>query len=67
MLDEIAGDGDDYDYVEECIKLEVAAPSNLGDKWSADRTNRWRRSQSRVIITAASGHNSPSTSCLLSH
>ena len=59
-------DNDDDDgYGEECIRLEVA--SNLGDKWSADRTNRWRPSQSRVIITASLAHNSASTSCLLSH
>ena len=51
-------DDNDNDYGEECIKLEVAW-SNLGDKWSADRTNRWSGSQSRVIITAARAHNRP--------
>ena len=50
--------------------LRLPLPGNLGDKWSADRTNRWSGSQSRVIITAPSGqngHNSSSTSCLLCH
>ena len=63
--DDDDNDDDDDGYGEECIRLEVA--SNLGDKWSADRTNRWRPSQSRVIITASLAHNSASTSCLLSH